>query len=95
MFFEDENGEDAFFTAWSLINLWIGVLACAVAFCSLASDFANLCKLYSDKINISLFVAAISCVLKEIILLMILSVKESQIKEKIKREMEGDTVCQE
>lgn len=92
MFFQRKSNETIFFVVWSLINQWIGVLACAIAFCSIAPDFAKICKSYSNLINIILFVSAVSCVLKEMALLIVLSVKERLIKEKIKSdvsEMEG------
>lgn len=87
--FERKTNEAVFFVVWSLLNQWIGVLACAVAFCSLAPDFAEICKFYSGQINIALFVSAISCVLKEMTVLIVISVKESLIKEKIKNEVSG------
>ncbi len=95
MFFKSNSNEEVFFVVWSLINQWIGVLACAVAFCSIAPDFAETCKSYSNQINILLFVAAISCVLKEMVALIVVSVKERLIKEKIKNdasEMKGESL---
>ncbi|MBO5474339.1 MAG: hypothetical protein J6A08_11250 [Lachnospiraceae bacterium] len=92
MTFKRKNNETVFFVVWSLINQWIGVLACAIAFCSIAPDFAEICKSYSDQINITLFVSAISCVLKEMIVLIVISVKESLLKEKIKSEMKGESL---
>lgn len=95
MFFKRKSNEKVFFVVWSLINQWIGVLACAVAFCSIAPDFAKVCKSYANLINIILFMAAISCVLKEMVTLIIVSVKENLIKEKIKSdvsEMKGESL---
>lgn len=80
---------------WSLLNQWIGVVACAIAFCSIAPDFAEICKSYANQINIGLFVSAISCVLKEMVTLIVISVKESLIKKKIRSEvseMEGESL---
>lgn len=95
MFFKRKSNETVFFVVWSLLNQWIGVLACAVAFCSIAPDFAEICKSYSNQINIVLFVSAISCVLKEMVALIVASVKESLVKEKIKSdvsEMKGESL---
>ncbi len=89
MSFKRKNNEKFFFVVWSLLNQWLGVLACAVAFCLIAPDFAEICKSCSNCINITLLVLAISCVLKEITVLIILSVKESLITEKIKSEVSG------
>ncbi|MCM1161739.1 MAG: hypothetical protein NC412_10990 [Roseburia sp.] len=41
----------SFFVIWSLLNQWIGVVACAIAFCSIAPDFAEICKSYSNQIR--------------------------------------------
>lgn len=95
MFFKRKNNESVFFVVWSLMNQWIGVLACAVAFCSIAPDFAEICKSYANQINVALFVSAISCVLREMAGLIVSSVKENLIKEKIKSdvsEMKGDAL---
>lgn len=95
MFFKRKNNESVFFVVWSLINQWVGILACAIAFCSIAPDFAQIFKSYANQINVALFVSAISCVLKEMAGLIVASVKESLIKEKIKSdvsEMKGDAL---
>ncbi|MCM1120556.1 MAG: hypothetical protein NC543_14485 [bacterium] len=95
MFFKPKNNETKFFVVWSLLNQWIGVLASAIAFCSIAPDFVEIFKSYTNQINIMLFVAAISCVLKEMVLLIVISVKEKLIMEKIKKdvsEMKGDSL---
>lgn len=87
MFYEENDNETIFFIIWSLINQWIGVFACAIAFCSIAPDFSAMCSEYSMQINIALFVTAISCILKEMIVLIIISVKVRLIKKKIKSEI--------
>lgn len=87
MFFIRKDNEAIFFIVWSLINQWVGVLACAIAFCTIAPDFAQICESYSNQINIVLFVAAISCVLKEMVVLIVASVKESLVKKKIKKDV--------
>lgn len=87
MFFKRRSDEAVLFVVWSLFNQWIGVVACAVAFCSIAPDFTAVIEAYSHQINIVLFVSAISCVLKEMIELVVISVKERLIKEKIKSDM--------
>ncbi len=95
MFFRRKTNETLFFVVWSLLNQWIGVVACAIAFCSIAPDFAEICKSYANQINIGLFVSAISCVLKEMVTLIVISVKESLIKKKIRSEvseMEGESL---
>lgn len=95
MFFRRKTNEILFFVVWSLLNQWIGVVACAIAFCSIAPDFAEICKSYANQINIGLFVSAISCVLKEMVTLIVISVKESLIKKKIRSEvseMEGESL---
>ena len=95
MFFKDKNNEPTFFVIWSLFNQWIATLACAIAFCSIDSEFAEICKSYSNQINIMLFVSAISCVLKEMIALIVTSIKERLIKQKIKNDtsdLKGDSL---
>ena len=95
MFFRRKTNETLFFVVWSLLNQWIGVVACAIAFCSIAPDFAEICKSYANQINIGLFVSAISCILKEMVTLIVISVKESLIKKKIRSEvseMEGESL---
>lgn len=87
MFFKRKSDEAILFVVWSLINQWIGVLACAVAFCSVVPDFMTVIKPFSYQMNIVLFVSAISCVLKEMMELIVISIQERLIKEKIK----GDT----
>lgn len=87
MFFKNKNNESVFFVIWSLLNQWIGVVACAIAFCSLEPEFAEICKSYSNQINMILFVSAVSCVLNEMIELIITSIKEKLIKQKIKNDI--------
>ena len=83
MSFIKEHNEETFFVVWALINQWTGVLACAFAFCLIEPDFASVCTSYSVQINIALFVSALSCVLKEMIVLIVVSVKENLIKKKM------------
>ena len=95
MCFGRQSNESTFFAVWSLLNQWIGACACAFAFCSMVPDFAAICKSYSNAINIILFLSAMSCVLKEMVVLIAASVKESLIKEKLKSEInerKGDSL---
>lgn len=95
MFFKEKTNDASFFVVWSLLNQWIGVVACAIAFCSIAPDFAKVCESYANQIKTGMFVSAISCVLKELVVLIVMSIKESSIKEKIKSEvekMEGESL---
>lgn len=87
MFFKGKSHEKIFFVVWSLLNQWIGVVACAVAFCSISPDFVKIFQSYNKIINIALFVSAISCVLREMVPLIIKSVQEKLIKEKIKNDV--------
>ena len=41
MFFGENNSEKIFFIIWHLINQWLGVIACAIAFCSIDLEFQN------------------------------------------------------
>lgn len=93
MFFMKKNDENTFFIVWSLVNQWIGVVACSLAFCSLSPDFLSICATYSDKINNGLFVAALSCVLKEMSVLIVQSIREQLVKDKIRgdvSQLKGD-----
>lgn len=85
--FETENKEGIFFTIWSLINQWIGVIASAVAFCALTPGFMTIFNSYSKNVSIFLLVSAISCVFKEMLILIIISVKEKLILEKIESDL--------
>lgn len=84
MFYKKKNNENTFFIAWSLLNQWISVIACSLAFCSLSPDFLLICKPYSNRINNGLFVAALSCVLKEMVASIVQSIKEELVKDKIR-----------
>ena len=98
MFFKRKNSESIFFKIWSFFNQWIGAFACAVAFCSLDPEFAKICKAFSNQINIALFVTVISCVSKEMGVLIVTSIKEDLIEEKIKSDvgnMKGESLWQE
>lgn len=87
MCFKKNKNDITFLIVWSLINQWVGVVACALAFCSLDPDFQMICEKHSALINVCLFVAAVSCVLKEMSLLVVLSVKEKLVKERIRKEV--------
>lgn len=87
MFFKRKTNETSFFAVWSLLNQWIGVVACAIAFCSIAPDFAEICKSYSNQINIVLFVSAISCVLKEMAALIVVSVVTAAVTKANSKEI--------
>lgn len=87
MFFKDSGKENTFFIVWALINQWMGVIAAALAFCLIAPDFVEICKPYSVEINSGLFVAAISCVLKEMSVQIVQSVKEKLVKDEIRSDL--------
>ena len=72
--FEEKNREMIFFIIWSIINQWVGAIVCAIAFCSILPEFRNICLPYSKIINLCLFVGVLSCILKDMIKLIILSV---------------------
>lgn len=86
MFFEKNGDDKNFFIVWALINRWYGVLSAALAFCSIVPDFAQMCMPYSDIINYLLFVAALSCVLKELLVLIVRSIEEQMVKDKIRND---------
>lgn len=65
---------------------------CVFSFCLLAPDFAEICKNYTKQINIILFVSAISCVLKELMILIIISIKQKIIKRKIINDLKGESL---
>lgn len=89
MFGEDKKDEIRFLVVWSLINQWIGAMACAVAFSLIEPNLAAICKIYSRQINIVLFVIALSCVFKEMTVSVIASVKEKLIIKKIVEDKNG------
>ena len=89
MIFNEKTEENVFFIIWSLLNQWVGVIACAIAFSSIAPDFVDMCKNYSYIINICMFIAAASCVLKDMVVLIIASVKSNLIIKRIKKYMYG------
>ena len=89
MSFQQRSNETTFFAVWSLVNQWVGTVACAGAFCLLSPDFADFIKTFSNQINISLFVVAFSCVVKEMVILIGASVRESLIKEKLESDING------
>ncbi len=88
MIFNEKGEDNVFFTIWSLLNQWVGVIACAIAFCSIAPDFADMCKNYSCIINVCMFIAASSCILKDMIALIIVSVKSDLIIKRMKKDMD-------
>lgn len=92
MLYDDNNNEPVFFIIWSLLNQWISLFVCAFSFCLLAPDFAEICKNYTKQINIILFVSAISCVLKELMILIIISIKQKIIKRKIINDLKGESL---
>lgn len=87
MLFGEQDDYTLFFKIWALINRWMGVLVSAIAFCLLNSDFSKLFSIESLQIiNIGLFVVALSFVLKEMIMLIVISVYEKLIRQKIKED---------
>ena len=92
MLYDDNNNEPIFFIIWSLLNQWISLFVCAFSFCLLAPDFAEICKNYIKQINIILFVSAISCILKELMILIIISIKQKMIKRKIINDLKGESL---
>lgn len=87
MFYKVNTEEHVFFTIWALINQWLGVIACAIAFCSITPDFQKTCEVHASVINIAIFVIAVSCILKDMLGLIVISVREKLIIEKIKEDM--------
>lgn len=86
MIFVKKFHESIFFVIWSIINQWFGAFACAVAFCLLMPDFANLFGNHVFKINVVLLAITVSNVLQEMILLIIKTVKKEIIERKFKSE---------
>lgn len=87
MFFDSKDDEPTYFVVWSLINQWICVVACAIAFCSITPDFAAVCQTYAKQINLFLFASALSCIIKNMIVLIVASVKEKLILKNIKKDL--------
>lgn len=87
LFFKRKSDDGLFFSIWAEINQWIGVVVCAVAFCSMVPDFAQVCQPFAGKINIALFIAAISFVANEGSTLIVSSAKENLIEDKIENDM--------
>lgn len=86
MFFKSNGNESRLFIVWALVNQWFGVIASAFAFCSIVPDFAQMCMPYSRQINFALFTVASSCVLKEMLVLVVRSVKEHMVKNTIRND---------
>lgn len=86
MFFKSNGNESWLFIVWALVNQWFGVIASAFAFCSIVPDFAQMCMPYSHQINFVLFMVALSCVAKEMSVLIVRSVKEHMVKNKIRND---------
>ena len=79
--------QHSFFEAWDFVNQWFGTFACALAFCSIAPDFYRLFENYKLMLNIVLFIAALSCVLKDIISLITISVQEKRVRQRIRKNL--------
>lgn len=71
------------FRVWALINQWVGVIVCALAFCSMIPEFAAILAGAAGKANGVMFAAAVSCVAQEGIYLMAASIKEMLIVKDI------------
>ena len=84
---QEKRDIPVFLMAWSLINQWLGVIATAVAFCSIAPDFANLFAKHSMVVNLALFIAAISCILNELLELIVISIKEELVIKKVANDL--------
>ena len=83
LIFKKKDDENMFFYVWSLINQWIGIFACAIAFCSLSPDFVNLFRNNANLINIGLLATAVSGVLQEMVNLIVISINSRVVKRKI------------
>ena len=83
MFFDFDYIDYRFFNIWSFINQWLGVFACALAFCSMVSEFYNLFANHVIALNLSLFVLAVSFVTKDTIYLIFVSYKTQLVRKKI------------
>ena len=89
LFFKRKIDDGLFFAIWAEVNQWIGVGVCALAFCSMVPDFAQICLPYAKKINLGLFISAVSFVANEGSGLIVCSAKENLIKSKIKNDING------
>lgn len=88
MFYYSKN-RNLGFRGWSLVNQWLGAIVCAVSFSSMVPDFAVLFSAYSSLVNIGMYLVAVSCVLNEMVSLIVMSIKERYAKEKIRSDMKG------
>lgn len=85
MLFQSDNYRSVFFSSWKLINRWVGVVACAIAFSSILPKFSGFLGGNKNVIAFILFLSAISCVARELIELVVISIKEDLVKNKISK----------
>lgn len=72
-----------FFRIWALINQWMGVIVCALAFCSMIPEFAKILMIPGKWVSGVMFAVAASCVVQEGGYLMAASIKETLIVKDI------------
>ena len=72
------------FRVWQTINRWGSIIACAVSFCLLIPDFADLLVCCVDLVNGLLFLFPMSCVLLEMISAVLDDDRERSFKEFVK-----------
>jgi hypothetical protein len=87
MCFNPQYNSSTFWVVWELLNRWFGIVACAIAFCSIAPDFVEIFEQYLSQFNMLIFIAALSCTLKGMALFFYNSLLEERIRKKISRDL--------
>ncbi len=88
MCFNPQYNSSTFWIVWELLNRWFGIAACAIAFCSIAPDFVEIFEQHLYQFNMLIFIAALSCTLKEMSLFFYNSLLEERIRKKISRDLD-------
>lgn len=85
MVIKEQDINSLFFRIWSLLNKWFGVFACALAFSLITPDFFAIFAKYKLILNGALFAVSVSCVLRELFILINLSINEEKVKQRIQK----------
>ena len=88
LFFKDESENVLRFKIWDIANQIVGATACAFSFCLMIPDFASILTLHLSNANIFLMACVLSCMIKEIALLIYLAIRTKRINENICIEIE-------
>ena len=89
MVYATKHNESIFFVIWGLINQWMSIIVCALAFCSITPAFREILLNTSKWVNLALFACAILCVAKEMLILIIDSIYEKLINDKLTKDVNG------